>query len=295
MEIREYWQVLRRRAWIPALLVVLTVLSAGAFSFLTKPQYLASATVVAKGSGFLSFGEVATSNTVALQVIQQLHLDESVDDLKAQIKVSTLRPETFQVSVTDRDPNRAVMLSNAVSQRAVDAYPQLAIGFKNSTTDLASDKAGFKSRYLSAAKALVEFSRQHPEAVGQNPHPKDVDTGATGLQLQLDERAAADAYLRYQQALAEALLHTSDAPRDFAAGIVDQAAARPDTGARLLKVGYAAALALIVGVGLIFLLEYLDSSVRDPDEVETLTGRPVIAMIPRATPRILRPAKGVSA
>jgi capsular polysaccharide biosynthesis protein len=53
---------------------------------------------------------------------------------------------------------------------------------------------------------------------------------------------------------------------------------------------YAIALALVVGIGLVFAVEYFDSSLRDPDEVEKLIGAPVVAIIPRATARTTRTA-----
>jgi capsular polysaccharide biosynthesis protein len=60
--------------------------------------------------------------------------------------------------------------------------------------------------------------------------------------------------------------------------------------ARLLKVLYAIALALVVGIGIVFAVEYFDNSMRDPEEVEKLIGAPVVAVIPRATTRTLRTA-----
>jgi capsular polysaccharide biosynthesis protein len=59
-----------------------------------------------------------------------------------------------------------------------------------------------------------------------------------------------------------------------------------------LKVAYAAALALILGIGLIFVLEYLDNAIRDPEGVEEMVGAPVVAIVPRATAQTFRPAQG---
>ena len=58
---------------------------------------------------------------------------------------------------------------------------------------------------------------------------------------------------------------------------------------------YAGALALVLGIGLVFALEYLDNSVREPEQVEELMGTPVIGVIPRGTARSLRQAKGGAA
>ena len=108
MELREYWRILRRRAWIPLLLVAVTVLTAGGLALLSKPEYKATATVTAKAQGTsstgqgLSFPEVATSNTVAVQVIKKLNLNETVDSLTRRIKVSSGRSDLYTISITDQ-------------------------------------------------------------------------------------------------------------------------------------------------------------------------------------------------
>ena len=60
MELREYWRVFKRRAWIPIVLLVVTVVTAAALTFLSKPQYVASATVQAKATGTSGSGAAQT-------------------------------------------------------------------------------------------------------------------------------------------------------------------------------------------------------------------------------------------
>lgn len=295
MEIREYWRILRRRAWIPIVLLVVSVGTAIALALTHKPQYIAATSVIARNTGSMTFAEVTTSNTVLLQAMHDLNLGGSVDQWRSHIQVTTVRPELYRVSVTDPDPNRAVALANTVSQDAANAYPDLAAGTGAGSTQidqLLKGGGAFRDRYLAASRALLAFYRDHPDTAGPTPHPKDVNVGATARQLQLEEEAAADAYTKFLGNVAQTqILRVSNA-RDFAAGVLDVAAARPDTAGRTLQIVYAGALALIVGVGAIFVLEYLDNSVRAPEEVEALVGAPVVGLIPRASPRALRPAKG---
>src|ERR1700694_28900 len=77
MEIREYLRILRRRAWIPLLLMVATGISTALFTLSSKPTYTATATVLAKsqtGTTGLSFQEVAASNSLMLRVRKDLAL-----------------------------------------------------------------------------------------------------------------------------------------------------------------------------------------------------------------------------
>src|SRR5438132_4063707 len=72
VEIREYWRVLRRRAWIPLVLMVAMVVATGVLTFLSRPEYTATATVLAKTQSSatpnLNFQDIATSNTLVLRV-----------------------------------------------------------------------------------------------------------------------------------------------------------------------------------------------------------------------------------
>lgn len=295
MEIREYWRILRRRAWIPLLLMVAMVATTGVLVSLSKPEYTATASVIAKSvntsSTALSFQDIATSNTLALKVRNQLHLTEDVDTLVNRIKVSGDRSNLFRITLNDSDPDRAVKIANAVAQEAARLYKQLAAGTDTSATQELQDvQTSYRDQYLTTAKALLDYQQQHPDA----EKTKDTIVHAELLRRQLDEKAAADAYGNVQANLVKARIDGIVSSTNFEARVVDEAAAKPDTGGRYLKVVYAAALALVIGVGIIFGLEYMDNSVREPEDVEQLVGAPVIGLIPRATARTLRTARGGS-
>ncbi len=297
MELREYWRLLRRRVWIPALLMAVTGLTAGILTFVAKPEYTATATVMARGqqSGAktVSFPEAATSNSLALRVSRQAGLHESADRLTSRIKVSSGRSNLYKLSVSDRDPQVATSLANTVAKEAAALYQELAAGTKASVVrDLEKDGAGFRDQYVAATRALLEFNSQHPDVVGAETRSRDVNVGTQALELQLDQRAASDAYLHFQQEVTRARVDELSNARNFSASVVDEAAAKPDTRGRLLKIIYAAALALVLGGGIVIALEYLDNAVREPEEAEQLVGAPVVGIIPRTSARTLKPAAG---
>ena len=296
MELREYWRILKRRAWIPILLVAVTVLTAGGLALLSKPEYKATATVTAKAQGtsstgqVLSFPEVATSNTVAVAVIKKLNLSETVDSLTRRIKVSAGRSDLYTISITDQDGQRAASVANSVSQEAAALYPKLnaSVGSTVFDQDVQAARADFQKRYEDTVKALVTFQRQHPNADKSG----DINLVAQASSLQLQEQAAATGYTNFETQTTNASVSQLQQATNFGAAVVDEAVAKPDISSRFLKVAYAAALALVLGIGLIFLLEYMDNAVRDPEAVEELVGSPVVGIIPRATSRTLRPARG---
>src|SRR5205823_7164183 len=107
MELREYWRVFKRRAWIPILLVIVTATTAGALTFVSKPEYVATAQVSAKSVGSntggqtASFPEVAVGGDVVNQVIKQLNLNETADSLSNRIKVSSGKSDVYSITITD--------------------------------------------------------------------------------------------------------------------------------------------------------------------------------------------------
>ena len=116
---------------------------------------------------------------------------------------------------------------------------------------------------------------------------------ANKLQLEADQ--ALEGYKNFANSATVEDARQVATTNAYQAGMTDQAIAKPDTTSRYFKIGYAATLALILGVGLIFVLEYMDNAVRLPEAAEEMIGAPVVGIIPRATMQTLRPAKGGSA
>jgi capsular polysaccharide biosynthesis protein len=291
MEIREYLRILRRRAWVPLLLMVVTAGSTAVFVFLGKPEYIAAATVLAKtpNAASLNFLDIATSNNLALKVRSQLNLSEPVDQLAAQLSVSAGRTsDLYKISVTDPDPDRAVLLANTFAQRAAQLYQELAAGTSGANvTPIDADQATIRQQYFDAAKAQLDFNKKHRAGVND----KNTTIAAQALQLQLDVTAAAQNYLTYVSDVTGAKINAATNATNYNASVVDAAAARPDITSRYLKILYAAALALVMGIGIVFALEYFDNSIREPEEAEQLIGAPVVGVIPRGTARTLRPGR----
>jgi capsular polysaccharide biosynthesis protein len=301
MELREYWRVLKRRAWIPIVLVVVTVLTAGALTFVSKPEYIAAATVQAKATGAtgatatqtLSFQEIVASNTLALAVIKDLNLQITPADLSQRIKVAAGHSDLYTVSITDPNPGLATSIANAVANESAKLYQvdNATAASTVFTDNVTAARADFLKRYTDAEKALLTFQQAHPRIQSSN----DIGLLTQFNQLQLDQQAASAAYQAFEQQTTTVTVQALSQANNFTASVLDPAIAKPDTSGRYLKVAYAAALALLLGIGLIYLLEYMDNSVREPEGVEDLVGAPVIGIIPKATPQTLRPARGGAA
>jgi len=285
VELREYWRVLRRRAWIPIALTVLAAAGASALTFLSEPEYTATATVLAKapsGGSPITFTQIATSNSVALSVQKQLNLEESVDQIVSQIRVSPAGNDLYKISVSDTDSKRAADIANAVAVNAVALYQDKVAPTQTSIAALEPARAEFRDRYVAAAQAMIEYQRSHPNTASGD---------AQSMALQLDVQAAADSYVRFEQEIAQLQISAATNPNTILASVVDEAAPMPDTTEALLRIVYAAGLAVVLGIGIILTLEYFDQSVRNAEEVEQLVSAPVLGVIPHAKLRRMRRAR----
>lgn len=299
MEIRDYLRAFRRRLWIPLVLALAAMVTAGVVAQFSKPTYSAATTVLVKSGSVsmeraVSFPQTAASNTVALGVIKALGLNESVDQLGNQVHTLFAGGNLYRITVTDGNPQRAGAIANEVGRQAAALY--VALNVKSSTP--AADDALLKARddlqqkYAAAAAARLRFQQQHPGVSATNGPVKDVNASAQALQLQLEEDAAAGAYRNVLDQINRNVLLQFAASTGLEARVLDQAVGRLDTGSLVFQVLSAGALALVLGTLLVFLLEYLDNSVREPEGAEEMLGAPVIGVIPRANPHSMRAIQG---
>src|ERR1700694_1038336 len=268
MDFRKYWRVVKRRSWIPILLLVVTVLTAGGLALLSTPTYVATATVQAKttaGSGTtpaqtLSLQDVVASDTLALAVVKQLSSIETPAMLSKRIHVTAGHSDLYTVTITDPSADRATTIANAVAQQAAQIYQE-----KNATAssslfvaNVETERASLLKRFTDAERALLGFQAQHPKILQSS----DVDLLLLYHHLQLDQQAASAAYQTFEQQTTTETVRALSQANNFPASVLDPAVAKPDTTSRYLTVFFAAALALLLGLGLIYLLELQQAKAR---------------------------------
>lgn len=297
MELKYVLRALRRRFWIPLVLVAMTGLVTGALFLKAKPTYTATASVIAKNptNGTdrpLSFPEVAMSNAVASRALKDAHVDEPIADLEQKLAVVSGKSDIYQISVQDADPDRAVALANAVATESTTFYEDLAtISVQSVTTQVDKDIVQMRGQYVAAAQALATFDSQHPETAAGHGSAALL---AQRQELQLEQQATANAFINLETGVSQTEVAEISRARDFAAGVIDRAVAARDAGLRPYKLVYVLGVALLLGIALVIALEYLTRTVRDPAEVEEILGVPVIGFIPKANPRVMKRAARAS-
>jgi capsular polysaccharide biosynthesis protein len=292
----DYIRILKRRWWIPVLLMFVTVLTTGVLVFGASPTYSATAAVFAAGpttgaARSVTFAQAASSNTLALAVIAKLKLDMSVERLSREITVGIVGPNLYSIKVTDPNPKAAAQLASQVAEQSVVLYRQLAAQAGISSADQALLKARdqLARAYGAAVTARLLYQSQHPSAFDPKAPIRDVSISAQAIQLQLQEQAASLAYSQALAAVNRQGLDQVTKAQDYSAFVLDQPIATPNTQVRVPEVAFAGAAALLVGIGLAFVLEHLRrKSLLEAESVEEMVGAPVIGIIPRANPQTFR-------
>lgn len=291
-DLRQYMTLLWRWAW----LIILAAVLAGGAAYITSqfqsPVYQATTTLLineastAQTSDYTAiltserlartYSEMLTKRPVLDDVLLRMEevdviLDyEDTDAFKEAITVQLVRDtQLIELSVEDTDPKRAALIANTLV--AVFTTQNQAL----QATRFAESKASLEGQ-LSRLDGQVHNTVAELEAVGD-----DLDREA--------ERSRLEAELtQYRQTYSELLqsyeqIRVSEAQTTSNVVQVEPAIA-PENPIRP-RVLMNTALALVVGgmlaVGAIFLMEALDDTVKNPDEITRLLQLPILGTIIR--------------
>jgi len=289
MELLQYWAIIRRWLWLVVLTTLLAAAAALVVSLRTTPEYRATTQILiqqaSNPSNLTTYSDILTSERLARtysklltnrpvleQALQELDMDgeQAVADLKDSVSVQPVRDTTLiQLSVEDTDPARAVALANEI--------PKVFARYNEN----------------------VQLSRYRDSKQNLETQLKRLEADLTRIQTQLDAVKAADnadpaqvlpleTQLTSLQTSYASLLRQYEEVRLAEAGSVDTIVVsepaleakkvRPRT---MLNTLLAAIVGLMLGLGAAFLIEYLDDTVKSPDDVARLGDIPVLTGIAR--------------
>lgn len=220
IELRQYWEVLRKRWLIVISLPLIAALTSGIISFFViQPVYEASTTLIvgkkASESGLAAaqmldnsvlqanlqlaktYATIAQSRTVEQNVIKDLNLPLTVAELDSLISINPVKTtEILEIKVANTNPVLATSIANTMAEEF--------------------------------SKAVIEIKKVDSVSI--------VDTAVT-----------------------------PDKP------------VKPN---KKLNVLIAFVVGLMASIGVVFLLEYIDNTVKTSEDVEKLLGIPVLGVIP---------------
>jgi succinoglycan biosynthesis transport protein ExoP len=113
--------------------------------------------------------------------------------------------------------------------------------------------------------------------------------------LMVDQDAAEQTYRLLRQKLDEATIKESESKTSNAIKIIEEAHVYPVNQKKILKVVLAFLLSPMLSAAIVFLLNYLDNSIKTPAEAEELLGLPVFSVVPLSNRHSLVRHKGSEA
>jgi capsular exopolysaccharide synthesis family protein len=279
------------RAWLPLMVVAALVAGAAAFvvSNLQQKVYEAKATLIvgqalsATNPDYsqllvaqnlsATYAAVAKTRPILESVVAELGLKVDPDELAKHIEVSAPRDSTFlMITAQDPAPARAADIANALARQLIASAPTIqgrAAEFQKSI-----------DQDLAATQDLIGTSQARADALLEiKDRTKEQEAELQALEGRLASlRSTYATLLSFSSPSATNLLtvvEPAEAPTAFVL---------PRT---LLNTLLAAAIGLLVVVGIAFLVEQLDDSIKDPGAVQEVAGLSTLATIAR-----IRSARG---
>lgn len=288
MELRQYIAILWRWAWLILLGVVLAGGTAYLVSINMVPIYRSSATLlVSKGydptftdyTSILTserlaktYGELLRSRPVLAEVIDNLNLGLTFTELAEKVDVKLVR-DTQLIVVAVEDP------SSYWAARIANQIPRVF---------MQQNEALQSGRYATSMESLSQEMAEVDEDI-QRTEESIAGLERRGTAADQDELARLETNLTRLRGSYSELLRTYEEIRVAEARALDsivvvvpaQTPRRPVSPRILLNTALAATVGLMIAVGIVFLLEYLDDTVKTPDDVERVFGLPILGTIAR--------------
>ena len=135
IDLREYFHIIKKRAWIIALITILAMVTSGIISFFVlSPVYEANTTLIVNTEQnkstnnmitgdqlavtqklTLTYGEIIKSRSVLNSVIKKLDLNMDYEDLEKSIKVSQVKDtQIMSITVQSTNPKIARDIANSI-------------------------------------------------------------------------------------------------------------------------------------------------------------------------------------
>lgn len=287
MELKQYALILWRWTWLILLGLILAGVSGYVASELTQPVYAASTTLLInqapsgdKNSEYTAlitserlartYAELLTKRPVLEETARTLKLTVPPESLVGLVDVSLVRDtELIVVKVEHENPALAAQLANTIPE--VFARQNEAL----QTTRYASTKVSLEQE-LAALNEQIQHSQANIIAIGT---PNTINEQAELARLQNEVIQLRQSYTSLLQSYENVRLAEAQSTNTIIVvepARVPQSPIRPRTTQNTL---IAAVIGMMAAVGIAFLVEYLDDSIRSPEQVGELIGAPVMGAV----------------
>jgi succinoglycan biosynthesis transport protein ExoP len=290
MELRQYINIIWKWLW----LIVLAVVIAAAASYLASraatPLYQTKTTLLV-GQGTQNptlntydiyvgqqlaqtYAELVRREPVLKGVVESLGLQRSWNSLVGQVSARAVpNTQLVEVYVVDSDPYRAKVLADTVAQ-------QLILQSPTNPNALSPDQAQFTKSQLEDLQKKIQDGQTESERLHQ-----ELDAANSARQIQslnseigLLEQRVSDWQNTYSQ-----LLLTQGGNSVAALSLLEEATlpSVPISPNTRMNVLMASALGFVLAIAGAFLIEYLDDTIKTPEDIMRATDLPMLGAIAR--------------
>jgi tyrosine-protein kinase len=281
MELRRQLSILRSWVW---LIVACVVLAAGAAFLVSSnlPKVFAGEVSLIVGQSTQStnpdlnqllasqrlsqtYAELATTRPLLQEVITKNGLGVTVDEFRKRVTADAPRDSILvHLTVEDGDPVRAAALANSLAAEMIAASPAIAGRDSQLQQFIDADIAAIQTQ-------IADTQAQIQALTSQQSRSSSDEQRLQALQGRL---------VTLRQTFATMLGFSSNSGANLLT-VVDPASppVEPAAPRILLNTILAAIIGLLVAIGLAFLIDHLDDTVRTPDDVVAATGLPTLGTI----------------
>jgi capsular polysaccharide biosynthesis protein len=235
MELREYWNIIRRRWWLPAAITVVALIAStvvgfrGAIAYQTDMRLAVSTIPTPDPNGTLYYDPTYYSN-----LDSEYLADDMTEFMTSEAFASVVRGELAASST----PMNIDINSIVAATRARKTHRFIDISVTSSTPEEGAAIAGSIARIMGDPNHVAQYLK------------------------------ALTAYNTQLEVVTPPVTHRANTPLGLAS-----------------EIGLRTLIGLLLGIGVAFLVDYLDTSVRTREEAERVLELPVLGVIPKPATR----------
>jgi len=288
MELRQYASVIWKWLW----LIVLSTVVAATFSWLAakdQPPIYETSTTLMIGqtiekvnpnySDFYTserlaqtYSELIKREPILKATARALGFEDQWRSLQSQVAVNLVAgTQLMEITVTDTDPQRAKLIADQLANQLLDVT-QASRPQDENRAFIQQQAASLPPKIEAAQQEIQKLEAELSEAFSAR-QIQDIQTRINTLEGQINDWQAT--FAQYQLLLGDTGVNVLT--------VIEEAAVPtfPVGPQRLMQVALAAAIGMILAVGAAFLIEYLDDSLKSPDEVTKTLGLTTLGGITR--------------
>lgn len=288
MELRQYWELLRKWLWLIVLTTIIAAAAAYFFSIRQTPIYQASTRLLVSqsvsNSASLQYADILAAERLSSTYAQMLMARPIIEAAIEESGIQGIEADEIGISVQPVRDTQLIDLkvehpNPIVAAEIANALPRVFIEFNN--TQQTERYQESKISLLQQLEQLNNDVRETEAALASISDAKGSD--AEGRRTLLEDRL-----VQYRTSFSNVLaqlerIRLAEANALDTITVVEPAVA-PEAPVRprvLMNTLLAAIVGGMIGLGAAFLVEYLDDSVKNPDDVRRVTGLSTLGVIAR--------------